>query len=422
MRGIVLGGGGSKGAYQIGAWQVMRERETEFQLVTGASIGALNGAMMAQGDFDRARALWRTITIDSVMEDGINLERSIQGMLNQAGELAPFLRRYIRYKGADITPLRKLLEQVVQEERLRHSGIGFGLVTVQVPAMKGLELPLREIPQGLVREYLLASAACFPAFPMARIGGTLYIDGGYYDNLPIAFAFREGAEEVIALDLDADICHREYYAHPYVTYIRPSWDLGSMLLFDRRVMEANRVLGYNDARKALGDWFGFRFTFSGPAPERMYAQEAGRMSRLINRLEAGLSRRGEPLPLTRALALHTEKALAPWEQLLRSLEIGGELLEVDHLRVRSVKELAERLRERLLRERGQEALFQRLRSLQHNTDLLAELRREPPIRLLACVSERIPRSTPEELSWMAANLPRELAGSLGLAAVYGELK
>ena len=34
---------------------------------------------------------------------------------------------------------------------------------------------------------------------MARIGGTLYIDGGYYDNLPIAFAFREGAEEVIAL-------------------------------------------------------------------------------------------------------------------------------------------------------------------------------------------------------------------------------
>lgn len=418
MRGIVLGGGGSKGAYQMGVWQAIREHGIGFGIVTGTSIGALNGAMMAQGDYRQAQALWRSITIDSVMEDGINLENSIQGMLNQAGDLGPFLRKYVRYKGADITPLRKLLEQIIHEDRLRGSGIGFGLVTVQVPSMKGLELTLEEIPEGYLRQYLLASAACFPAFPMERIRGELYIDGGYYDNLPIALAFRMGAEEVIAVDLDADIHSREYYHHPYVAYIKPSWDLGSMLLFDREVMERNRILGYNDAQKILGSWEGCRFTFSDSC--EAYTSEGARLAQAVTRLESRLSPRKE-LPLSQVLAEHTDGVLTPCGQLMRSLETAGELLEADHLRVWRIRELADDLRELLLRERGQEAFYQRLRSLRHHTDLLAAIRSERPLRLTACVYERLSRSTPEELSWLALYLPGELAASLGLAAMHGEL-
>lgn len=52
--GLILAGGGAKGAYQIGAWKAMRELDIEFEAIAGASIGAINGAMIAQGDFDDA--------------------------------------------------------------------------------------------------------------------------------------------------------------------------------------------------------------------------------------------------------------------------------------------------------------------------------------------------------------------------------
>ena len=48
---VVLAGGGSRGAYQIGVWKALRELGIEYQLVTGTSVGALNGVLMVQGDF-----------------------------------------------------------------------------------------------------------------------------------------------------------------------------------------------------------------------------------------------------------------------------------------------------------------------------------------------------------------------------------
>ena len=57
-RAIVLGGGGSKGAYQIGAWRALRELGVDYHIITGTSIGACNGALMVQGDYERALELW----------------------------------------------------------------------------------------------------------------------------------------------------------------------------------------------------------------------------------------------------------------------------------------------------------------------------------------------------------------------------
>ena len=46
-RAIVLAGGGAKGSYHFGFWKAIRELGIDFQIVTGSSVGALNGAMMA---------------------------------------------------------------------------------------------------------------------------------------------------------------------------------------------------------------------------------------------------------------------------------------------------------------------------------------------------------------------------------------
>ncbi|MEG2720791.1 MAG: patatin-like phospholipase family protein, partial [Oscillospiraceae bacterium] len=67
--GLVLAGGGAKGAYQIGAWKALREMGITFSAITGVSIGAINGALIASGDFDKALELWSNVEVAS----GINI-------------------------------------------------------------------------------------------------------------------------------------------------------------------------------------------------------------------------------------------------------------------------------------------------------------------------------------------------------------
>jgi NTE family protein len=62
MTGLVLAGGGAKGAYQIGAWRALRERGIEPDLVAGTSIGALNAVLIASGDLDRATTFWHGLS------------------------------------------------------------------------------------------------------------------------------------------------------------------------------------------------------------------------------------------------------------------------------------------------------------------------------------------------------------------------
>ncbi len=68
-RAIALCGGGTKGAYELGAWKALRELGISYQIVTGTSIGAINGALMAAGDFEQACELWDTIEMENVMAD-----------------------------------------------------------------------------------------------------------------------------------------------------------------------------------------------------------------------------------------------------------------------------------------------------------------------------------------------------------------
>ena len=58
IRALVFSGGGSRGAYELGAWQALDEIGLMFQAVYGTSIGAINAGFFAQGDLELARRLW----------------------------------------------------------------------------------------------------------------------------------------------------------------------------------------------------------------------------------------------------------------------------------------------------------------------------------------------------------------------------
>ena len=67
---LVLGGGGSRGAYEIGVCKALEELEIEIDMVFGTSVGAINGAMIAQGDLALAEKLWLELSTDMVFDIG----------------------------------------------------------------------------------------------------------------------------------------------------------------------------------------------------------------------------------------------------------------------------------------------------------------------------------------------------------------
>lgn len=70
--GLVLNGGGAKGAYQIGAWAALRQLELydEITAVSGTSVGALNALLISQDDFDKAINVWKTIKQEDITPFG----------------------------------------------------------------------------------------------------------------------------------------------------------------------------------------------------------------------------------------------------------------------------------------------------------------------------------------------------------------
>lgn len=65
--GLVLEGGGAKGAYQIGAWKALKEAGVKIKGIAGTSVGALNGALICMGDIETAENLWKNISYSKIM-------------------------------------------------------------------------------------------------------------------------------------------------------------------------------------------------------------------------------------------------------------------------------------------------------------------------------------------------------------------
>ena len=65
--GLVLDGGGARGAYQIGAWKALHEAGVRIRGIAGTSVGALNGALICMGDVDEAEHIWKEMTFSKVM-------------------------------------------------------------------------------------------------------------------------------------------------------------------------------------------------------------------------------------------------------------------------------------------------------------------------------------------------------------------
>nr|WP_318001322.1 patatin-like phospholipase family protein [uncultured Faecalibacillus sp.] len=259
--GLVLSGGGSKGAYESGCLKALQELGYHFDIVTGTSIGALNGLLVAQEDYQKLYELWDTLSLEKVLKHPIQFDFSIENLMNNSSNIGPFLKSYLDKKGADIEPLIQLIKGLYNGKKAKNSPIQYGLCTVAFPSMKPLEITIDEMSEDNIVEYAIASASCFPAFPIHYIDKQGYIDGGYYDNLPVSLALKMGAQKIIAIELNQEATHSYLLHRENITFIRPSKHLGGFLDFNREVLDQRIRLGYLDTLKTLKKLKGYRFAF-----------------------------------------------------------------------------------------------------------------------------------------------------------------
>lgn len=239
MIGLVLGGGGARGAYEVGVIKALNELGIKCEIVTGVSVGTLNAVLYAQG-YEDHESIWRNIEYESVVEHKFTWKNKALEILFKA----PFRG------GFSTMPLRKLLSNYLDETRLKSSTIQMGLVYTS-PIRKYNEIEVKDIESSRVIDYIITSCSAIPFLKRNKLNGKACYDGYYSDNVPINLAAKMGANKVIAIDIMKGFKKKIKDKNMPIFMIRPKKKMKFFLNFDHGVILEYIDLGYEEtmARK-----------------------------------------------------------------------------------------------------------------------------------------------------------------------------
>ena len=357
---LVLGGGGAKGAYEVGAIAALDELGIKAGSVFGTSVGALHAAMYAQGSMDAAAALWDNIRLsDVVSEESLAIADDAENIFDHPEKLLEFITRYAQKKGVDVSPLMDILHKLIDEDKIRRSGVHLGIVTTRFPSLAMVEKRLEEMETGSLIDWLMASASCVPIVPLTQVGGDRDIDGGFCDYTPVEMAVRSGARDIVAIDIGKHRSHTQYDRRPNITYIRTSQPLGGLLTLDSALSARNRILGYNDVMRAFGRMRGVSYSFDAVDAQALYARAQDYVIHLTQ-LETSMCH-SNALTRTREIGAPffslleedlPEKADCI-DYLLRGCELCAQIAEVNPAQVMTFATLRDELHARLPLEKAE---------------------------------------------------------------------
>ncbi len=268
MKGLILEGGGTKGAYQIGAYKALIDLGIEFNGVAGTSIGALNGAYILQNDIEVMEEIWLKYDYTHFMnidEETYEKYKNVDFTTKSFNTVIELMNKARKNEGIDISPLKKLLQDTLNEDAIRNSKRDFGLVTVTWDKkINPHPMYLEQIPKGRLVDYLIASAS-LPIFKLDKIDDKLYLDGMFFDNMPISLLADKGYEDLVVIRLLDDFLGKKNlnkHQDINIKTIIPSEYLGGSLNKDKDSVKRNIDLGYLDTMKAYNRYEGIKYYFN----------------------------------------------------------------------------------------------------------------------------------------------------------------
>ncbi|MGE5329094.1 MAG: patatin-like phospholipase family protein [Deltaproteobacteria bacterium] len=344
--GLALGGGGAKGSYEIGVWQALNELQIPISFVTGTSVGALNGAIIIQNDFNLAYKIWTETNLASV----IRLGKGVRLCNTSKEKFVSFLNTFttaLANGGLDITPLKELLKANLKEEVIREAQMGYGIVTFSLSEMKPVKLYKENIPNGKLIDYIIASAG-LPIFKRQTIDKCSFIDGGFCDVIPISLLLNKKMKNIIAVDISGPgIVNKVETSGVNIISIKNSRSTGGILDFNPTKAKENMEMGYCDTLKKFGKLKGKNY-YMVPNTHFDFAKEKylktltpDDFRKLYDFLGLNWSDKPEPMnklifyKIIRAISKYTDGKLSAASILPAMVEIAAEELEIENRKVYS---------------------------------------------------------------------------------------
>ncbi len=260
--GLVLGGGGARGCYEIGLWKALDEAGIRFDCAAGTSIGALVGAMYVQQSLAPMIHFVETLQPTKIAEDLFAFPETLGQWVSNRKEIGTFLSKYIFSRsGMNISPLKTALDEMFDYSKFKESPIDYACMTFNITKRTPEAYFKSEMNAENAENIILASASCYPAFPVMKMDGQEYIDGGYWDNVPIDLAARMKAQKILAVDVQGPGVVLPVNPNLDVFTIKPILPLGNFLDFTSASCMKNLEAGYLETRKLLGSLCGAIYSF-----------------------------------------------------------------------------------------------------------------------------------------------------------------
>ncbi len=365
--GLVLEGGGAKGAYQIGAWKALREAGVKLKGIAGTSVGALNGALICMGDYENARKVWENITYSRIMSvDDEKMEYLFrQKKLDM--DMVKDALEFMKEGGIDVAPLRALIHDCIDEQKIMHSPIDLYILTFDVDEWKELDIDIKKSDPSLIQDFLLASAYIFPLFKNEKLHGKTYVDGGAIDNVPLGSLVSRGYQDIIMIRIFG-IGREKKVKIPEGTTVytvAPRISLGSIMEFDSRKSRRHMKLGYYDTMRMLYGLEGKIYYIEESEEECYYLNQLIQLdNNIYEYLMEVCQIPKEPKQYVRnmteiVLPVMAEelKLSKDWnykELYLSMLEATARLCRISKYKIYTLRELQDKVYEKLYRLSGQE--------------------------------------------------------------------
>lgn len=365
--GLVLEGGGAKGAYQIGAWKALKEANIRIKGIAGTSVGALNGALICMGDLEQAESLWENISYSQIMSVDDKIMEDIFKQKKISRDALKDMMDYISDGGVDITPLKELIAECVDEEKIQNSPMDLYIHTFSVDEMRELNVDLKEIEPELIKDFLLASSYIFPIFKSEKLHGKTYIDGGAINNVPVDTLIEKEYKDIIIVRIFG-IGREKKVKIPEDTTIytiAPTVSLGSILDFNPKRSKMHLKRGYFDTMRVLYGLAGKIYYIDEQEKECYYLRQLTELSQDIYvyladvyKLEVQESRAVRNLTEIILPVIAEEMKLSKeWsyrELYLSILEATAKICRIQKYKIYTLQELQDRVREKLPSLEGEE--------------------------------------------------------------------
>lgn len=265
--GLVLCGGGAKGAYQVGVFKVLEELEIakEIKMISGSSIGALNGALYLMYSADEIDRIWQRCNFASIFgvsKENIKKVNQIVHSVNTR-QMSPVFGAINMMGVANQTGLplqrhgfEKVFRQYLKPSIISEQSIDLIVSCGKVNSKQQEYFNLNRQSPKKMQDILFATTAVPMLYQPVYIDNSYYCDPMKYERAPLAPLLKSDCETIIIVYLDRSQClNRKEINGKRIIEIVPSRELGTGIYgsfdFRKSVIESSIELGGNDAYRIL---------------------------------------------------------------------------------------------------------------------------------------------------------------------------